>query len=94
MTGFKNKGSSRRRFIQQTGMLGASALLANPIQLLAQNGNLHENNDIKSKSILSMKKAITFKNKALKIAAHLHLPDNFKEDQKYPPSLGFIRLVE
>jgi len=31
-----------------------------------------------------MKKAITFKNKALKMSAELHLPDNFNESKKYP----------
>lgn len=35
-----------------------------------------------------MKKTVTFKNKAIKIAAHLHFPDNFKEDQKYPALVG------
>lgn len=31
-----------------------------------------------------MKKATTFKNKNLKIAAEIHLPDNFTETKKYP----------
>lgn len=35
-----------------------------------------------------MVKTVLFKNKAIKIAGHLHLPDNFKEDQKYPALVG------
>ena len=31
-----------------------------------------------------MKKATTFKNKALRMSAELHLPDNFNESKKYP----------
>lgn len=35
-----------------------------------------------------MVKTVSFKNKAIIIAGHLHLPDNFKEDQKYPALVG------
>lgn len=33
---------------------------------------------------IEMKKATTFKNKGLKMAAEIHLPDNFTETNKYP----------
>jgi len=35
-----------------------------------------------------MVKEVSFCNKANKIAAHLHLPDNFSEGQKYPALVG------
>ena len=35
-----------------------------------------------------MLKEVSFNNKALKLAGHLHLPDNFREDQKYPALVG------
>jgi fermentation-respiration switch protein FrsA (DUF1100 family) len=35
-----------------------------------------------------MLKAVSFKNRAVEIAAHLHLPDNFQEDKTYPALVG------
>jgi len=35
-----------------------------------------------------MVKTISFKDKAVDIAGHLHLPDNFREDKKYPALVG------
>lgn len=35
-----------------------------------------------------MRKTVSFKNKTLKLAGHLHLPENFREDQKYPALVG------
>lgn len=35
-----------------------------------------------------MIKVVSFKNKANKLAGHLHLPENFSEDQKYPALVG------
>jgi len=35
-----------------------------------------------------MVKAVHFVNKAIEIAGHLHLPDNFREDRKYPALVG------
>jgi len=35
-----------------------------------------------------MVKVVSFKNKANRLAGHLHLPENFKEDQKYPALVG------
>lgn len=35
-----------------------------------------------------MIKTVSFKNKTLKLAGHLHLPENFREDQKYPALVG------
>lgn len=35
-----------------------------------------------------MVKTISFKDKAVDIAGHLHLPDNFREDKKYPTLVG------
>ncbi|HEU4766089.1 MAG TPA: alpha/beta hydrolase [Pyrinomonadaceae bacterium] len=35
-----------------------------------------------------MLRAVSFKNKAVEISAHLHLPDNFQEGQKYPALVG------
>lgn len=35
-----------------------------------------------------MAKPVSFKNKAVEIAGHLHLPDDFQEDRKYPALVG------
>jgi fermentation-respiration switch protein FrsA (DUF1100 family) len=35
-----------------------------------------------------MAKAFSFKNKAVEISAHLHLPENFREDRKYAALVG------
>jgi len=35
-----------------------------------------------------MVKSVSFRNKAVEIAAHLHLPDDFSEDKKYPALVG------
>lgn len=35
-----------------------------------------------------MVQAVSFTNKAVKISAHLHLPDGFREDKKYPALVG------
>lgn len=35
-----------------------------------------------------MIRAVSFKNKAVEIAAHLHLPDDFSEDKQYPALVG------
>lgn len=35
-----------------------------------------------------MIKEVSFSNRAVKIAAHLHLPDSFREDGKYPALVG------
>jgi fermentation-respiration switch protein FrsA (DUF1100 family) len=35
-----------------------------------------------------MVRTVSFRNKAVKIAAHLHLPDNFTEDRQYPALVG------
>ncbi|ANL69946.1 hypothetical protein AMC82_PD00984 (plasmid) [Rhizobium phaseoli] len=35
-----------------------------------------------------MIKDVSFMNKAIKIAAHLHLPDNFQDDKQYPALVG------
>jgi len=35
-----------------------------------------------------MVETVSFKNKAAEIAAHLHLPENFKENEKYPALVG------
>ncbi|WP_330293094.1 alpha/beta hydrolase [Streptomyces sp. NBC_00576] len=35
-----------------------------------------------------MVEAISFRNKAVEIAGHLHLPENFSEDKKYPALVG------
>jgi uncharacterized protein len=35
-----------------------------------------------------MVKTVSFRNKAVEIAGHLHLPDNFREDEKYPALVG------
>lgn len=35
-----------------------------------------------------MVKAVSFKNKAIELSGHLHLPDNFREDKKYPALVG------
>ncbi|MFF6948117.1 alpha/beta hydrolase [Streptomyces iakyrus] len=35
-----------------------------------------------------MTETISFRNKAVDIAAHLHLPDDFSEDKKYPALVG------
>ncbi|MES1980259.1 MAG: alpha/beta hydrolase [Pseudomonadota bacterium] len=35
-----------------------------------------------------MVKAVSFKNRAVDISGHLHLPDNFQEDKKYPALVG------
>jgi fermentation-respiration switch protein FrsA (DUF1100 family) len=35
-----------------------------------------------------MLKTVSFRNKAVEIAGHLHLPDNFREDKKYPALVG------
>jgi fermentation-respiration switch protein FrsA (DUF1100 family) len=35
-----------------------------------------------------MFKAVSFRNKAVEIAAHLHLPDDFSEEKKYPAIVG------
>lgn len=35
-----------------------------------------------------MVKVVSFKNKANKLAGHLHLPENFSEDRKYPALVG------
>lgn len=35
-----------------------------------------------------MVKAVSFANRAVEIAGHLHLPDNFREDKKYPALVG------
>ena len=32
--------------------------------------------------------AVSFKNKAVELSAHLHLPDGFREDKKYPALVG------
>ena len=41
---------SRRKFIQQTSIVGAGVLLANPLQLFSQINNLHKmSKNIKSK---------------------------------------------
>jgi fermentation-respiration switch protein FrsA (DUF1100 family) len=36
----------------------------------------------------TMVKAVSFKNKSVEIAAHLHLPQDFKENEKYPALVG------
>lgn len=38
--------------------------------------------------ITTMIKTVTFKNKTITLAGHLHLPDNFKENRKYPALVG------
>ena len=35
-----------------------------------------------------MMRAVSFKNKAVDIAGHLHLPDDFSEDKRYPALVG------
>ena len=35
-----------------------------------------------------MIKTVSFKNKSVEIAGHLHLPDDFQEDKKYPALVG------
>jgi len=35
-----------------------------------------------------MVKTVSFKNKSIEVAAHLHLPDDFKEEKKYPALVG------
>src|SRR5581483_7936054 len=35
-----------------------------------------------------MIKSVSFANKAVEISGHLHLPDNFREDRKYPALVG------
>lgn len=35
-----------------------------------------------------MVKVVSFKNKANKLAGHLHIPENFSEDRKYPALVG------
>ncbi|MES2037668.1 MAG: alpha/beta hydrolase [Pseudomonadota bacterium] len=35
-----------------------------------------------------MVKTVSFANKAVEISGHLHLPDNFREDEKYPALVG------
>ena len=35
-----------------------------------------------------MVKSVSFANKAVEISAHLHLPDNFQQDKKYPALVG------
>jgi len=35
-----------------------------------------------------MVKAVSFKNRAIELSGHLHLPDNFREDKKYPALVG------
>ena len=35
-----------------------------------------------------MVKSVSFTNKAVEISAHLHLPDNFQQDKKYPALVG------
>jgi len=35
-----------------------------------------------------MVRTVSFRNKAVELAAHLHLPDNFREDQQYPALVG------
>ncbi|EWZ79664.1 hypothetical protein FOWG_16323 [Fusarium oxysporum f. sp. lycopersici MN25] len=35
-----------------------------------------------------MAKDVTFQNRGVQIAAHLHLPNNFQEDRKYPALVG------
>ncbi|MFZ6770106.1 alpha/beta hydrolase [Undibacterium sp. Di26W] len=35
-----------------------------------------------------MVKTVSFVNKAVEISGHLHLPDNFREDEKYPALVG------
>ena len=35
-----------------------------------------------------MVKAVSFANRAIEISGHLHLPDNFQEDKKYPALVG------
>ncbi|KAF5976252.1 metallo-beta-lactamase protein [Fusarium bulbicola] len=35
-----------------------------------------------------MAKDVTFQNRGVRIAAHLHLPNNFQEDRKYPALVG------
>jgi fermentation-respiration switch protein FrsA (DUF1100 family) len=35
-----------------------------------------------------MVKSVSFSNKAVEIAGHLHLPDKFSEDIKYPALVG------
>jgi fermentation-respiration switch protein FrsA (DUF1100 family) len=35
-----------------------------------------------------MVKTVSFRNKSVKIAGHLHLPDGFREDEKYPALVG------
>jgi fermentation-respiration switch protein FrsA (DUF1100 family) len=36
----------------------------------------------------TMIKTVSFRNKAVELAGHLHLPDNFREDKKYPALVG------
>ncbi|MER6282366.1 MULTISPECIES: alpha/beta hydrolase [Streptomyces] len=36
----------------------------------------------------AMVEAVSFRNKAVEIAGHLHLPDDFDEDKKYPALVG------
>ncbi len=45
-------------------------------------------NFIERKGETIMIKAVSFQNKDLKLAGHLHLPENFREDQKYPALVG------
>jgi fermentation-respiration switch protein FrsA (DUF1100 family) len=35
-----------------------------------------------------MVRTVSFRNKAVALAAHLHLPDDFSEDEKYPALVG------
>jgi fermentation-respiration switch protein FrsA (DUF1100 family) len=39
-------------------------------------------------AITTMIKTVTFKNKTITLAGHLHLPDDFAEDQTYPALVG------
>ncbi|SFC42064.1 alcohol dehydrogenase (NADP+)/uncharacterized zinc-type alcohol dehydrogenase-like protein [Flexibacter flexilis DSM 6793] len=45
----KNNASSRRKFIQQTALVGAGAMLASPLQLFSQNNELTMSKNIKSR---------------------------------------------
>lgn len=40
------------------------------------------------KGAVAMVETVSFRNKAVEISGHLHLPDNFSEDEKYPALVG------
>ena len=54
----KNKQSSRRKFIEQTALTGASVMLASPLQLISQTDKPKKmSNNIKSKGYAARDKS-------------------------------------